>query len=67
MVDTKRLTDIIRVSGLKKVYIAEKLGVSYQGYLNKESGKSDFTASQIATLKDLLSLSNKDIMDIFLS
>lgn len=67
MTDSVRLGEIITNSGLKKVFIAESLGLSYQGYLNKESGKSEFNAPEIAKLKDLLRLSNKDVSDIFLS
>ena len=66
MLDTERLGTRIRESGLKKVFIAEKLGLSYQGYLKKESGKSDFTSSEIALLKDMLKMSNKEVADIFL-
>lgn len=62
-----KLKEIIERSGLKKTFIAEQLGLSYQGYLKKESGKSQFTAKQIAVLKDLLKLSNKDVAEIFLS
>lgn len=66
MLDTDKLGDRIRDSGLKKVFIAEKLGLSYQGYLKKESGKSDFTSTEIALLKDMLKMSNKEVADIFL-
>ena len=62
-----RLKEIIEKSGLKKTFIAEQFGLSYQGYLKKENGKSQFTAKQIAVLKDLLKLSNKDVTEIFLS
>lgn len=62
-----KLKEIIEKSGLKKTFIAEQLGLSYQGYLKKENGKSQFTAKQIAVLKDLLKLSNKDVAEIFLS
>lgn len=66
MLDTDKLGERIRDSGLKKVFIAEKLGLSYQGYLKKESGKSDFTSTEIALLKDMLKMSNKEVADIFL-
>lgn len=66
MTDVNRLVDAIKSSGLKKVFIADKLGLSYQGYLNKENGKSDFTQSEIVLLKDMLGLSNKDVSEIFL-
>jgi DNA-binding XRE family transcriptional regulator len=67
MTDSVRLKSIIAASGLKKTFIADKLGISYQGYLKKENGKSDFTAKEISILKDLLKLSNKEVSEIFLS
>lgn len=67
MTDSARLKSIIADSGLKKTFIAEKLGLSYQGYLKKESGRSDFTAKEISILKERLKLSNKEVSEIFLS
>ena len=66
MTDTVRLKRIVEQSGLKKTFIADKLGITYQGYNKKESGKSEFLASEIAVMKDLLNLSTKDVNDIFL-
>lgn len=66
MTDTKRLKEVVRQSGLKKSFIAEKLGISYAGYNKKESGKSEFLSSEIVILKGLLHLSNKDVSEIFL-
>ena len=67
MTDVKRLKEAIKASGLKKTFIAEKLNVSYQGYLKKENGQSYFTSRDISILKDLLRLSNKEVSEIFLS
>jgi DNA-binding XRE family transcriptional regulator len=66
MADMEKLKEIIAESGLKKVFIAEKLGISYQGYLKKENGNSEFMANEIAVLKDLLKLSDRDVTQIFL-
>lgn len=66
MTDSKRLKARIKESGLKKVFIAQKLGITYQGYSKKENGKSEFLASEILTLKELLCLSNKEVSEIFL-
>ncbi len=66
MADMGKLKEIIADSGLKKVFIAEKLGISYQGYLKKENGNSEFMANEIAILKDLLKLSDKEVTQIFL-
>jgi DNA-binding XRE family transcriptional regulator len=67
MTDVNRLKEVVRDSGLKKVYIAERLGITYQGYLKKENGENEFMASEIKTMQELLGLSAKDIREIFLS
>ena len=67
MTDSSRLKDVVEKSGLKKTFIAEKLGLSYQGYLKKENVKSEFMAKEISVMKDLLRLSNKEVSEIFLS
>lgn len=67
MVDSARLQELIKNSGIKKSFIAEKMGITYQGYVKKESGKSQFLASEIAVLRDVLRLSNKEVAEIFLS
>lgn len=67
MTDVNRLKEVVRDSGLKKVYIAERLGITYQGYLKKENGENEFMASEIKTIQELLGLSAKDTREIFLS
>ena len=67
MTDVNRLKEVVRDSGLKKVYIAERLGITYQGYLKKENGENEFMASEIKTMQELLGLSAKDTRKIFLS
>jgi DNA-binding XRE family transcriptional regulator len=67
MTDVNRLKEVVRDSGLKKVYIAERLGITYQGYLKKENGENEFMASEIKTMQELLGLSAKDTREIFLS
>lgn len=66
MLDVERYSEIVKNSGLKKVFIAEKLGLTLQGYLNKEQGKNDFTTSQVKILKDLLNLTKTEVTEIFL-
>lgn len=65
MTDTELLRERIEQSGYKMSFIAQKLKLSYQGLLNKISNKSEFKASEIQALSDLLSLSNKDKSRIF--
>ena len=67
MTDVNRLKEVVRDSGLKKVYIAERLGITYQGYLKKENGENEFMASEIKTMQELLRLSAKDTREIFFS
>ena len=65
MTDTKALYNAIERSGYLKKYIARQLGISYQGFLNKAKKRSEFTASEIEKLKDLLSLSSSERDAIF--
>lgn len=52
-------------SGLKLTYVAERLGISYQGLKKKLDGDTEFKASEIAVLKDVLQLSDVEVQDIF--
>ena len=67
MTDSAKLKDVIKSSGLKKNYIAERLGISPQGYQKKENGLIEFKASEVAIMKDILNLSAKQTAEIFLS
>ena len=67
MTDVIRLKSRIRDMGIKKSFIAEKMGISYQGYLKKENGESEFLQSEISVLKMILNLRNKEVSEIFLS
>lgn len=57
MVDTILLKEIIRESGYKSRFIAEKVGISYQALLNKINNLTDFKAPEIAALCGLLKIS----------
>ena len=66
MTDTVRLEDIIKSSGYKYVYIAQKLGISYQAFRNKLDNKSEFLPTEIEALCKLLNITElKDKNDIF--
>ncbi len=58
MVDTQHLDNIIKESGLKKSYLAEKVGISIQALRLKCTNKSDFTTSQVAVLCDELGITS---------
>ncbi len=57
MTNTEYLEEIIEASGLKKGYIAEKLGISRYGLSNKIANKNEFKASEINSLCEILNIS----------
>lgn len=65
MTNTELLKAKIDESGYKIQYVAEKCGLSYQGFLNKMNNKTQFTAPEIKTLRTLLKLSPEDVERIF--
>lgn len=60
MVDTAMLRERIEQSGLKLKYLAEALGITPQGLHKKLSNNSEFKASEIAALAELLGLSMRE-------
>lgn len=67
MTNTELLEAKIKASGLKKNYIAEQLGITYQGFYMKLIGKNEFIGSEIQKLTNLLNISDKEIKPIFFS
>lgn len=65
MTNTKLLREKIDQSGYKLRYIARKVGITYQGLLNKINNRSEFRANEIQALYDLLDLTEKERVDIF--
>lgn len=66
MTNTEELKSKIEASGLKRGFIASKCGMSRFTFSNKVNGKSDFTASEIRTLRTLFDLSLEEVEQIFL-
>jgi len=58
MTNTKALREKIAERGLKLKFVAEKVGLSYQGLQNKIENKSDFTTTEISALCDLLNITS---------
>ena len=65
MTNTDLLKAKIESSGYKLTYIAAKIGLSYQGFLNKINNKTEFTAPEIKGLCDLLEISIEEKEPIF--
>lgn len=58
MTDTEKLQDYIQRSGLKQEYIAKKIGLTSYGFARKRDNKSEFTASEIEQLCNLLNITS---------
>lgn len=65
MTNARLLRWYIEKSGYKRKFVAEKIGLTYQGYLYKENGKNEFNQSEIEGLCELLSIPLKDKERIF--
>ena len=56
MTNTKLLEKAIKDSGLKKSFLAEKVGLTPQGFYNCVNNKAEFRAGQINILCDVLGI-----------
>ena len=65
MVDLGLLKEFIRESGLKLQTIADLLRITYQSLWVKLKGQTEFTASEMMALKDVLRLNQSQFMRIF--
>lgn len=55
----------IDASGYKMKYVADRIGLTYQGFLNKIRNKTDFTAPEIKGLCELLHIKTEEMEQIF--
>lgn len=65
MVDLKLLEKTIRDSGLKAGMIGEQMGIGYASFWRKMHGISEFKASEMTALKDMMHMSNTLFRRIF--
>ncbi len=61
----KKLNVYIEKSGYRKQFIANKIGLSYQGLSYKLKGKSDFTVTEMNLISKLLRMTEKEKKEIF--
>ena len=66
MVTLEELRNIIDESGIRRPFLARKLGISNQSLSYKLNGKREFKASEVSVLADALRLDDKEAMYIFL-
>ena len=56
MVNEKLLREVIKEKGVKYKHLAEQLGISYQGLVNKITNVTEFTVSEAYKLSDILGI-----------
>jgi len=68
MTNTEALKQKIKEQGLKQGYIADKMGLSAYGFAKKVNNVSEFKATEISLLCDLLNITSlKEKESIFFS
>lgn len=65
MTNTKMLEAAIALSGLPKNFIAEKIGISRSAFFKKMRNESEFKATEIVKLQELLALTAEERNRIF--
>ena len=58
------LREKIDACGFKLVYVAKQVGVSYQAFLKKLNNETEFKASEVMILKELLHLTDDEVKKI---
>lgn len=67
MTDVKMLDTAIEDSGFSYGYLADALGLSRYGFYKKRNGLTEFTASEVVKLSEILSLPREKRDKIFLT
>ena len=67
MINQNLLHSKVALAGLTFKELAQKIGIPYQSFNNRKAGKIEFNSSEIKALKDVLNLTNDDVIAIFLS
>lgn len=65
LTNTALLEETIKNKGIKNSFLAGKLGISNQGFLNKLHGKTEFKTSEMSILANTLSLGQTEFFAIF--
>ena len=61
----ERIKKILKYKGVKRIYLAKMMGISYNTLTNKLNGKSEFSALEIAKVKQILELNDELSINIF--
>lgn len=65
MTNTVELEVAIKRAGLSRLDVAKAAGITQTAFFNKLHNKSEFKASEILAIKQVLGLSNEKVADIF--
>ena len=65
MTDTKMLKKKISDSGISITHIAKKIGITREGFYKKLNNETEFKASEICIIKQILNLSIEERDEIF--
>ena len=65
MTDTEKLKGKIRASGLRFGYVAEQIGLTPAGFYKKMQNVTEFKASEIQKLCDILKIDDRERSSIF--
>ena len=65
MTKSNLLREKIDGCGFKLVFVAKQLGISYQAFLKKLNNETEFKTSEVMILKELLHLTDDEVMEIF--
>ena len=65
MTDSEALNKVIENSGLKLTFIARALKLSREGFYKKLNNQTEFKASEIVKMHEILNLSNEQRDKIF--
>ena len=65
LTDTSKLNEAITESGITITAIANKIGISREGFYKKLNNETEFKASEISTLQKILALTNERRDEIF--
>jgi DNA-binding Xre family transcriptional regulator len=63
--NVEKLNALIDYKGIKKIWLADQLGITQQTLINKLSGANDFKLQEVNTLCKILNISEKETKQIF--
>ena len=67
MTNTKLLLEAIEASGYKREWLAKKINITRAALLKKINNESEFKASEVSKLSQVLSLTTQERDNIFLT